>query len=417
MTGRQEVRDEGGFVLATAIAVLSVVLLLGLAALQTVDVQSHQTSHEAAGEAAFNLAESALEAETFQLQLSWPSAGPGWPVCTQSSAPAVGCPGTSLTSSFGSAYSGTLFGNPVWKVQVLDPPTGQNYYSDSLLGTAPAYDLNHGSRLWVRAEATIQGQRRILVAEVVRQSAVVALPHNAITAGGVYTSNRGNKVIIESRDPNSGLTGSVALRCGASNTTPVYGNTCAGWDPNKGQLDPAGNYQAGYVDPGGGYSTLSSDALQLLKATAIANNTYYAVGQCPPAGQTGVVYVENANCSYTGNTTWNSSALPGALIFANGSVSFNGTVNFYGVIYMANTLDAPPSAGACTSAYLQQDGTILTVHGNGTIFGSLFVDKCGMVNAGSSAFNIEYDSKVFSAFAAYESPVMAKNTFQIVPNS
>jgi Tfp pilus assembly protein PilX len=411
------VREEGGFDIATGIIIVFVTLVLGFAALQIVDVQTHQTGHEQAGEAAFNLAESALDAEASQLMMSWPSSAPGWTAtCNQATAPATGCPGTSLTSSFNSTYAGVQFRNPVWQVQVLGVTPGglsATYYNDALASAAPHYDPSGSNKLWIRAQATVAGQTRVVAAEVSRQTHVISLPHNVITAGGVYTSNNGNKIIIESKDPNSGLTGPVALRCTIGPGGPSITDPCAGWDASHGQLDPAGNYQDGYTNPNGTYQALAPQDLQSLIDTAQSNGTLYN-GVCPPAGQSGVVVVENISCSYTANMTWNSATAPGMLIFTNGTVDFNGTLNFYGIIYMADQQGAP---GPCTSSKLSQDGTVFTVHGNGTLFGALFVDNCGVVDAGSSAFNIEYDSSAWMGAAAYNTPALAKNTFQVVAHS
>lgn len=415
MSRLKHLGDEAGFVLGTAMAVLFIVVLLGLVALQTVDVQSHQSSHETAGEAAFNLGESALDAETSQLQTKWPSATPGWyQPCNQSSTPTTGCPGTSLTASFNSTYAGSQFGNSVsWQLKVFDDTwnPNQDYYSDSLASTAPTYDSNGDNKLWVRAQATVAGQTRVVVAQVIRQPQVVSLPRNVITAGGVYTSNNGHKTIINATDsvPNSGLTGEVALRCGGPTTQPSYGDLCAGWNASQGQLQPP-TFNAGYVDATQTYQTLQPAQLAALKATAMANGTYYS-GVCPPAGQGGVVYVDNANCTYNSNTTWNSDAAPGMLIFASGTVYFSGTLNFYGIIYMADQQGQP---GPCTPAVLQEDGTVFTVHGTGTLYGALFVGNCGVVDAGSSAFNIQFDSNAFNGAVAYATPALAKNTFQLV---
>lgn len=60
---------------------------------------------------------------------------------------------------------------------------------------------------------------------MVRQQVVVNLPQNVITSGGLHMSNNGNEIVIESKDPNSGLTGGVALRCGTASTQPNYGDT------------------------------------------------------------------------------------------------------------------------------------------------------------------------------------------------
>src|SRR6185436_3874448 len=148
--------------------------------------------------------------------------------------------------------------------------------------TAPSYDANRNGKVWVRAQTVIEGQQRIVVAQMVRQTTIVQLPRNTITSGGAFTSNRGNKVIIQTRDaaPGSSLTGAVNVRCGSSSYTPSYGDPCEGWDPRQGQLDPASSYQGGYVDPIGGYAAVSQADLAALKQAAQSNGTYYD-GTCP----------------------------------------------------------------------------------------------------------------------------------------
>ncbi len=423
--------DERGFALATAMAVLFIILTLGLVALQTVDSQTRTSSQETFGEAAFNLAESALDAEAARLGTQWPSATSQWTAaCNQSTTPTTGCPGTSLTQNFSSTYAGNQYANAQWQLQVFDNGWNPNtdYYSDSLsaggANAQPNYDLNKDNKLWLRAQATIAGQTRVVVAEVVRQPHVISLPRNVITAGGTYTSNNGNKIIINGYDSvqNSGLTGSVDLRCGsappAPPTPPVYGNLCVGWNAQQGQLSPP-TYSTGYTDPAGGNQTLSDGQLMALEDTAAANGTLFN-GACPPPGTPGVVVVENppgGGCSYNSNTTWNSDAAPGMLLFVNGWVYFSGTMNFYGIIYMADEGGQP---GPCTPSALQQDeadnggNPVFSVHGTGTLYGALFVGNCGVVDAGSSAWNIQFDSNAFHGVVAYATPALAKNTFQLV---
>jgi type II secretory pathway pseudopilin PulG len=408
-------RREDGFALVSAVVILLITSLVTLAVIQTVNAQTHLTGHEVAAEAAFNLAESAVDAESLQLEQAWPgSAATAYPAsCNQASTAVTGCPGTSFTSSYSSAYSGPSFSSPVWTLQIIDDTGGASYYSDTLASSPTTWDSNGDGRLWVRAQATIWGQKRIVVAQVVRQSNIVALPQNLITAGGVYTSNSGNKIIIEGKDPVSGLTGLVAVRCSAS--VVDYGTDCLGWNASHGQLDPGSNYQANYVDPNGGYATLSASQLYALKQTAIAAGTYFPAGTCPTAGLPGVVYVENANCVYQSNTVWNSDAAPGALIFASGTVTFNGTLNFYGIVYMANGQGSVPTSGPCTSAQLGST-PVFTVHGGGNMYGGVFVDKCGMVDAGDEKFDLNFDSAAFSGIRAIATPELAKNTFRIIPN-
>lgn len=421
---KQQPGDESGFALVSAIIILFVLLGLGMAVLSQADVQSHQTGVEASGEATYNNAEGALDSEANLLQQSWPTAATS--TCTQSSSASTFCPGSALTNSFSTTYTGHYFTSPQWTVQIVDDSGGEsaNYYTDSAASTAPSYDANGDGKVWIRAQTVIGGQKRIVVSEMVRQTTIVSLPHNTITSGGAFTSNRGNKVIIETADaaPGSSLTGSINVRCGSSSYTPSYGDACEGWDPSKGQLDPASNYQGGYVDPSGGYTAVSQSSLASLKQAAQSNGTYYN-GTCPTS-LTGLVYVDNppgGGCSYTGGN-WNLSSfppattdVPGMIIMGDGTLTFNGNISYFGVIYMVNASGTTPTSGACTSA--QQNGPVFMVHGTGSIYGSIFVDKCGTIDAGSSAYNIIFDSAAFNAATAYAQPSLAKNTFRIIPNS
>jgi Tfp pilus assembly protein PilX len=424
MNRLMRLRDESGSAMAAAIMILAIITLLGMVILQTVDVQTHQTGRERAGEMAFNFAESALNAEASLLEQNWPSASTAaYPVCTQGSTSSSSCPQGSLATGYTSTYAGSGFGSPTWSAQVIDTNVSgvadPSYYSDSILsnGSLAHWDSNADNKLWIRAEATIGGQRRIVVGLIGRQSTVVSLPQNVVTSGGISTSNNGNKVIIEATDPNSGLSGSVDVRCSTSNPGG-QGDTCAGWVASKGQLDPAGNYQTSYVDSGGNYQTLSPTTLNALRQTAQANGTYYAAGQCPPAGTPGLLFIENDTtnpCSYNGPSSWNSDSAPGAIVVATGTLAFNGNVSFYGILYLADLQGTVPTSGPCTSA--QQSGnSVFSVHGGGSLHGALFVDKCGTVDAGSSAYNLVYDTKAFGGVTTFATPSLAQNTFRIVSN-
>jgi Tfp pilus assembly protein PilX len=414
-------KDEGGFALPVALLMMFICLLLGLATLETVTAETHQSGYEVAGEASFNIAESVIDAESLQLQNSWPgtSTAAYATTCNQSSTPTTGCPGTGLTSSLASTYSGPSYSNISWSVLVLDDngSGGANYYSDSLSTATPlvTYDANGDNRLWVRAQATVRGQKTIVVTQVVRTTQTVSLPQSTIVAGGVSTENNGNKIIIEATDPSSGLTGPVDVRC-ADSSTPSNGDPCLGWDANKGQLSPTSAYQAGYTDPDGGYATLSASQLAAMETTAQGEGSYYN-GTCPTAAQintTNVVYVENAgSCTYT-TGTYNSTTSPGALIFGNGTLTFNGNVTYDGIVYMADGQGTTPTSGPCTSTYMNP---VITVHGGAAVNGAIFVDKCGTIDAGEDKFDVDFNSNAFGAFKAFAVPALAKNTFRIIPNS
>src|SRR5262249_8071587 len=145
----------------------------------------HQSGAEVAGEAAFNVAQSALAAQALELQQSWPgSSASAYPsTCNQTSSPTTGCPGTALTSSFNSTYSGSSYASPTWSTDVIADSGGASYYADSLATNPTTWDANGDGRVWIRAQSTDWGQKRIVVEQIVRQTQVISLPKNVITAG------------------------------------------------------------------------------------------------------------------------------------------------------------------------------------------------------------------------------------------
>jgi Tfp pilus assembly protein PilX len=415
-------RNERGFALTTAMIVLMIMLMLAFVMTKIVDVQANQTGNETAGEAAFNVAESVLESEAHQVSIDWPTTsadGSAFANCNQASPQTVGCEGVSLTNSLASTYSGPDYTAVTWSAQVIAVPTGnQSYYSETLAATQPSYDIGDG-RLWIRAEATVLGQTRVLVEQLVHQTSVLAVPDNTVTAGAIFTENLGNKVMIEARDPLAGLTGNVEVRCGSQDppTQPSQGQgNCLGWSAGKGQLDPAGAYGAGYKDPNGGYQTLTDAQIQQLVQTAQDNNTYYDSSRgCPPGGTDGIVVVTGLNCSYTSNYAWNTQAKPGALIFLNGTLSLSGTETFYGVIYMANQNGPVPP---CDSQ-LNSPPTV-TIDGNAELFGAVFVDRCGVVavgesgGGGNSPGNVNFSANALAGLYAADAARPAQNTFRVI---
>lgn len=429
-------KDEQGMVLVVAMSVLMIVALLGLAIVTTVNVQTSQTGYETRGEAAFNLAETALDAELYQLQLAWPASGVSPLTCNQSTprlsptTQQVGCEGTALTG-LNPTYAGAAYTGATWSVQVLDDVNNTtDHYSDTLAGTGaatPSFDSNDNGRMWIRAQATIRGQTRVVVEQVVRQETVLGLPDDTVTAGGVFTENNGNKVIIQAQDLNPGhpgLTGNVEVRCtlpaGVTGPTRGAGN-CLGWNAGKSndQLSPASAYGSGYVDPSGTDQTLSPSELYALKQTAIANGTYYFPNDpsgkpaCPPEGTPGIVYVEDStSCgAYKGNTTWNTPDNPGILVVAKGPLTFTGNEVFNGVVYMTNPPLPNPPKYPCDPSNMS---TVLTVDGNALIDGAVFVDGCGQVGTGDSKTNVMFNSKAISALEAVETATPAQNTFQVI---
>jgi Tfp pilus assembly protein PilX len=419
---------ESGSALIAGIIVLMVVLMLGSVAVQYANVQTHQTGNERGGEAAFNVAESALDAEGTLLAQSWPTtAATAWPVCRQSSTTSSTCPESAIAEGFNRTYAGSVYKSPTWSVQLVDDNVSgvadANYYADSILSNAGLahYDSNGDNKFWIRASATIAGQTRTVVSQISRQSYVVDLPQNVITSGGVITNNNGNKIIIEAKDSTSGLSGTVAVRCNPAGNppTPTYRDPCAGWDPKHGQLDPASNYTLGYTDPTASYQTLSTSEIDALRQSAEFGGTYYSAGTCPTFGTAGVLFVENADCSYTSNAQWGSDTNPVAIIVAQGTLTINAS-KIYGIIYMANGQGTAPTNGVCASTSPPQN-TVVTIGGSGAIHGGLFIDRCGTAavgdKGGDNGFDIAYDTAVFNGFRTYASPSLALSTFRVIGNN
>ena len=140
---------------------------------------------------------------------------------------------------------------------------------------------------------------------------------------------------------------------------------------------------------------MATSEIDSLRNRAKAMNTWYA--SCPgtlPSAT--LVFIETGNCSYSGNTTLNSAADPGMLVIYNGTLSFGGTTNFYGLIYA-------PNAGNLT-------GNVVTLGGNAQVVGAIVVDGLGGISAGSSKLNLLYDANVFNL-------VTTTTTINVIANS
>lgn len=420
-------RAEDGVALVPALSITIIVLLLGSALLSTVDVQSNQSAADREQEGSFQLAESALNTQTLQLSRTWPATtASAYPACNQSVAASGTCSGTTLAANYTASAGGSgpnggsdFAAAPTWSTRVLDDVNGGDYYTDALLTQSPApcpCDANGNGAVWVRSEATVAGQRSVLVTLVKQgEPRLEALPTAAIIAGWFETTNNGRKTIVDAKGASASA-GKVAVRC--STPAPAKSDLCLGYDPRKGQLNPADAYQTGYVDGTGTPNetnrvSLDGEAMARLKLRAQSLGTYYATG-CPPTLTGELVYVENANCSYTSNSQFNSAANPGVVIFASGTLSLGGTTNYYGLIYMAMGQGTAPASGPCTTSYRYP---AVTLGGNAQIYGAILIDKCGGVVAGSSGVNIVFDANVFNGVLSDGVAAGVKNSYRILPTS
>lgn len=404
-------RDEQGFVLVAAITVLTVMMGLGLGVLMYANNQQHAAGSEQASEAAFNLAEAALNAQVGQVSRLWPGdeklAYPS--SCTAATSTATnGCPsvaslstaypktgsGTCAAGTLGDAWGSSLTNQ--WTTYVRDDgPEGapSPLFSSATDKSLPTWDANHDGKVWVRSVGVVQCHVVTLVTLVSQQFIATNFPHNAATGNWFDTSNNGNKVIVNTLGKAS-QAGGVSMRCTEPHPTP-----CKNYDVAHGQVSPDTTNAPASPSP-----TYSAAQLATFKEQAQWAGTYYAAGNCPAslAATSGLpTYVEGpCELSYTGGVG-NSASSPGFLIIANGTLTLNGNPEFYGAIYAVNQQGS--------------SGAVVTVHGTANVYGAIVVDGNGGIDFGSSASNLVYEPSVIPLIKTYAGATPTRNSFRVLP--
>jgi hypothetical protein len=385
---RHRLRSESGIALPVAMMIAALMLALGLAITAFADRQTLETGTERVKENATTLSEGALNAQANLLASNWPNgAGNAFGTCTQAST-AARCPdpGNLLRG-----FTNSDFTVSAWSISIRDNGLGA-FYDDAATAGQPAYDASGpggggpDNMVWLRAQATVRGRARTIVALVRAFPVGQNFPRGVVTAGSFSTSNNGKKPMV---DPGTGP--GVNVRCTPGAGAPTRGDSCLNFVADKGQVWPP-TYKADSTIP----SAMSAADISTLRSRAQAANTYYATcpGTLPSAP---VVFIENGGCSYTGSAQYNSAASPGLLVLYNGGIAFGGTVNFYGIVYAVNNSNSNSS-------------NLVDLGGNAQIQGAVVVDGNGGVTAGSSKMNIVYDPNVFNI-------VSANATVNIVANS
>jgi hypothetical protein len=397
---RASMREEGGNVLVISVTMLALMMGLGSAALSTVDTQTDVVMKERRHESTFNLAEGVLNAQTFVLaRLGTGSATSQFPVDCEPGSGDPLCPDDEqIQRSYDAAVQGDYAG-ATWTTQVRDNPTG-TFYSEATVANAARYDANGDQQLWVRAHAEARDRQREIVALISVEFRPIDFPRFAIAGGWFKTSNNGRKVIVDS----TGSLG-VGVRCGL----PPQSTSCLDYQPDKGQLEPAGAYQLNYPNMSG----VLPDELLALEDQARASGTYYTSCPSNPNGQ--VVVIASGNCSYNNSTPaapggskcCNTIAKPGLLIMKCGSLSFGGNIEFHGLVYVPNV---SPSGTWCSS------GAVVTTQGTSLIRGGVVVDGPGGILSGSSGLNIQFNPNAFDNIRTTGTAGVVQNTWREVPD-
>jgi hypothetical protein len=400
--------EQDGNVLVMAIALVSLMMVLGSSTLAIVDTQTDVTKSERQHESSFNLAEGVLNAQTFVLARRG-TGGAGaaaFPVACLNDTVHSLCPDEAqLERSYSATTQNDYDADTVWRTRVRDNPNG-TYYSPTAVEAAARYDANGDRQLWVSAEANVRDRTREIVALIRVEDRPVTFPSYALLAGAFATSNNGRKVIVDATDPTSL---GISVRCVGS---PSKSSTCLGYDPGKGQLDPPDRYTTSAPD----VPSISADDLQALEEFARGSGTYHA--SCPGPNPNGtVVVIESGDCSFNNSSPkapgaskcCNTPTSPGLLIVKCGTVSLGGNIEFYGLIYIPNKA-SPSSTSYCSS------GNVVTTQGTSLISGGVIIDGPGKMFAGSSGSNIVFNPLAFQNVRAAGTAGVVQNTWREVPD-
>lgn len=414
--------DQSGSILFTASVFLVVMLAAGLALLSVVDTQAGQTREERVQEAAFNLAEGALNAQAFLLSRSWPENAAQTPsganlqcgLDAQALSGTLATPPATTTAAqqtqklLAETFTSSDYAaGGTWKVNVCEDP-GRTDWDNSLLVNR-AFDSTAQTgpvaprRLWVRAQAAVRGERRAVVG-LVQADQVQPLPKGyAVVAGGMttdvgtitsgpvlgglLTGLLGAKKIY-AKDPSSSGGGRLGIRCDLTSSldcvTGTLFATVSQLTLSQLLLD---NDTVRYRSD----TAVAEDTVVQLRRQAQASGTYLASvaanAACLPAGSADkVVFIEKVgNGDQACRITASGNAR--ALVVANGRVQVVGSSNanapviFQGVLYAlfrqrSNT--PAPSTNA-----------VVSVSGHGKVRGAVYIDGQGRLAITPPPFDLD----------------------------
>jgi Tfp pilus assembly protein PilX len=433
-----------------AVIVLFVVLGIGIALMAAAEGNVRSAANQQGSESAYALAEAALNAQVFELSIRWPTSkdGPqpastnfGYPYsCNAASNGYSYCPpAADLSSAYpvssqtcpahtkGDVWNNSSTVTNGWTTYVRDANGLSSSQSQLFSSTAEEntwpYDFtdspnpNGGGAVWVRAVGTVNCHTAVVITRVSDQVVGLNFPKYVMNANSFTITNSGQKDIINTEDLN-GNSSSISLRCAGDGGLPPN-QTCAGVQ-NSNQVQPAANYTSNPAPT----PTLTSAQMTLAKNMAIADGTYIpASTPCSTITaaqlQGGPVYIEGGTgCAIKiqSNDTINSLSSPGLLIVANGTLDFEGSLTYYGVIYAANLGN--------------DSGPVVTLGGTSTVMGGLDVDGSAALNLGSSGNGVinctdtsasqkcgdlEYDAAAFNGLVGFAGADPAPNSFRQLP--
>jgi hypothetical protein len=421
-------RREDGSALITAMLVMMLFLILGIATLDVVDVQQRESGRERTRESSFALSEGALNQQIFMLSRSvgWPAKSTGaYTPCTGAGGDAR-CPDpTRLASSFqgvdyasGAAWRTEVHDNRAGNEGCTDPPTrGSDFYDDVATRAQPGWDANCDGFLWVRSEATVGGRKRTIVALVRAEQLTANFPNYALIANSFQIGPSGNQTYID-----AGSAGTIWVRCAtADSTDPNCADYNAGSAAKQSQV--AGTVQGGYSRE----LSVSPETVERLRDTAKANGTYYAEDPTCSASLDGpIVFIEYSNCggyNKTGNAAWNSATNPGMLVIGSGVLSLSGNAIYYGLVYHINEADKKDPSAVTGPNATPSDDVVQIGPGGTRIIGGVVIEGNGGMFVGSNnggnqfSGNLVFSDAAFNNLRVYGTAGIVQNSFREIKPS
>jgi hypothetical protein len=333
-TLRARFESEQGSALVTAVLVMAIMMSIAVPLMSIVDTQQRMTSAERLHEGSFSLTDAVLNAQVFVLSNNWPTDEDNYyETCTQQSV-SLKCPSPTAIRS---VYTGADYSTSAWSIKVRDDgDSAADYYDEAVVNGQPPYDANTNGRVWVRADARGAGTTQSLVAQVKMTEHVENFPRHVATTGYMTIKHIHKNGILT--QGYSAQPAPLVLRCTGVGT----GNGCLNIKKKKKKWIVPQIIQEGYTG-----NALPPAAIDGLRQRAKALGTYYET--CPASPEGELVFVEHGDCAYKGDKKKsafgvyarkrievNSAANPGAFVIADGSVTFDGKLTYYGVVYAAN---------------------------------------------------------------------------------
>lgn len=377
--------DESGSAIVIALVVMSLMLVLGLAALAMTDTQTGQSRLERVRESSFNLAEGGLQQQSFLLGgRGWPrlatDALPEW--CDQASDPALTANRRCPTPSALVTAAGTgAFGEPdyasgaSWTTYVRDNTAINNKVYTSDVDGRPRWDANADGFVWVRSTATVGARTRRLVALLKRDPIPILLRKAVLVAGALTVGQSGQPGVIR-----SDATTPPVLRCAG------YGGDCATYKPSAHKKDAqilpdAVTYNPSFPNlvPADTVSKLVDSARVFTSCPTEAEAQGFVVIDLPS---------DAIRCKFTGGTDFNSPTAPGFIIMRKGTLDFAGNGQFYGLILHLNEAGRNVAVGSANC--VEVTGTL-------NIFGGVVIEgKCGFNISGNARLTFSPNNMNFS---------------------